>query len=52
MRNELYRMFRWVIRKFFEKNPEGKISCGELKSIIQEVWDNMVKDGEIEIIDK
>ena len=51
MRNELYKMFRWVIRKYFEECPDGVISCGELKCIIQDVWDNMVKDGEIQIID-
>ena len=46
MRNELYKMFRWVINKYFEKNPDGVISCGELKWILQDV-----KDGEIHIID-
>ena len=52
MRNELYKMFRWVINKYFEKNPDGVISCGELKWILQDVWNNMVKDGEIHLIDE
>ena len=44
-------MFRWCINKYFDKNPDGLLSCNELKGIIQDVWDNMVKDGEIVIID-
>lgn len=47
MRQDLYVMFRWAVRKAFDKHPDSTISPKELKGIIEDVWDDMVEDGEI-----
>lgn len=44
-------MFRWAINKAFDGHPNVVTSMGELKFIIEDVWNDMVKDGEIHLRD-
>ena len=48
---EVKQMFRWAILKAFEHNNEAVSSPTSLKEIIDEVWKEMVEDGEITIFD-
>lgn len=40
-------MFRWAILKAFEKYNDVTTSRNELARLVQDVWDELVDDGEI-----
>lgn len=46
-KNAFRNMMAWAIRKIMEKYPEEIFSLGELRKLLDEVWDDLVEAGEI-----
>jgi len=49
MKKDLRNMFRWALRRALHQYPDETISLGTLKFLIEDVWNDMVKYGEIEL---
>lgn len=51
MRNDLYNMFKWAIRKLSGKYPDYICNTEEILRVLVVVLCDMVEDGEVEWID-
>lgn len=50
LKNEVRSMVRWALRQIINKmNDEDFTNPNELKNILQEVWNELVEDGEIRL---
>ena len=47
MKKDLYNMFKWTLSTAFDKHPTTKISLRELEKILDDVWYDMDRDGDI-----
>ena len=47
MRNELYIIFRNALKEAFDKHPHSDICLGEIQEILENVFENMLKDGDL-----
>lgn len=50
MRNELYMIFRNALKEAFDRHPYSDICLGEIQEIVGNVFENMLKDGELDDI--
>lgn len=52
MKKDLRNMFRWSLRRAFSEHPEETISLNTVKFLVEDVWKDMVKYGEIGEMDE
>ena len=48
MRKDLYTFIHWAIEKASAKHQNSIVTFDELNSIVRNVWDDMVENGEID----